>query len=153
MTGNVKTFLMKKFEEGARIGSKVDPVRVAREMKTLRNEDGEPMFNPEERKTAQQISSLFSRQTVALRHRRIDVEEIPEEDIEVAESKTAIDSIRSLMMDDMGKPSYPIVVGVGNICQLVENKKFDSLKLAVLREICNQLHLTTSGPLSEKRLF
>jgi len=153
MTGNVKTFLMKKFEEGARTGNKVDPVQLAREMKTLRNEDGEPMFNPEEWRTGQQISSLFSRQTVALRHRGTDVEEIPEEDIEAAESEIAIDSLRSLKMDDMGKPSYPIVVGVGNICELVKNKKLDSLKLAVLREICNQLHLTTSGPLSRKNTF
>ena len=40
MTDNVKAFLMKKFEEGARTGNKADPVQVAREMKTLRNEDG-----------------------------------------------------------------------------------------------------------------
>ena len=35
MTDNVKTFLMKKFEEGGRTGNKADPVQVAREMKTL----------------------------------------------------------------------------------------------------------------------
>ena len=34
MTDNVKTFLMKEFEEGARTGNKADPVQVAREMKT-----------------------------------------------------------------------------------------------------------------------
>ena len=44
ITDNVKTFLMKKFEEGARTGNKADPVQVTREMKTLRNEDGEPTF-------------------------------------------------------------------------------------------------------------
>jgi len=44
---DVKTFLMKKFEEGERTGNKADPVQVAMEMKTLRNENGEPMFNPE----------------------------------------------------------------------------------------------------------
>ncbi|KAJ7389756.1 hypothetical protein OS493_029176 [Desmophyllum pertusum] len=30
MTDNVKTFLMKKFEEGARTGNKADPVQAAR---------------------------------------------------------------------------------------------------------------------------
>ena len=146
-------FLMKKFEEGTRTGNKADPVRVAREMKTLRNEDGELTFKPEEWRTAQQISSLFSRQTAALRHRGIDAEEISEEDIEAAESEIAFDTLRSLVMDDMGKPSHPIIVGISNICELVKNKKLDSLKLAALKEICNQLHLTTSGPLSRKKTF
>jgi len=39
MTDNVKAFLLKKFEDGARTGNKADPVRVAKEMKTLRNEE------------------------------------------------------------------------------------------------------------------
>ena len=153
MTDNVKTFLMKKFEEGARTGNKADPVQVAREIKTLRNENGEPTFKPEEWRTAQQISSLFSRQTAALRHRDIDAEEIPEEDIEATESEMALDTLRSLLMDDMDKPSHPIIVGVSNICELAKSKKLDSLKLPVLKEICNQLHLTTSGPLSRKKTF
>ena len=145
MTDNVKTFLMKKFEEGARTGNKADPVQVAREMKTLRSEDGELT------RIAQQISSLFTRQTAALRHRGIDAEEIPEEDIEAAESEMAFETLRRLVMDDMGKPSYPIIVGVSNICELVKNKKLNSLKLTVLKEICNQLHTTTSGPLARKK--
>ena len=144
---------MKKFEEGTRTGNKADPVRVAREMKTLRNEDGELTFKPEEWRTAQQISSLFSRQTAALRHRGIDAEEISEEDIEAAESEIAFDTLRSLVMDDMGKPSHLIIVGISNICELLKNKKLDSLKLAALKEICNQLHLTTRGPLSRKKNF
>ena len=155
MTDNVKTFLMKKFEEGARTGNKANPVQVAREVKTLRNENGgqEIAFKPEERRTAQQISSLFSRQTAALRHRDIDAEEIPEEDIEATESEMALDTLRSLVMDDMAKPSHPNIVGVSSICEPVKSKNFDSLKLAVLKEICKQLHLTTSGPLSRKKTF
>ena len=70
MTDNVKTFLVEKFEEDVRTENKADPVQVAREMKTLRNEDGKLTFKPEEWRTAQQISSLFSRQTAAQRHRR-----------------------------------------------------------------------------------
>ena len=153
MTDNVKTFLMKKFEEGARTGNKADRVQVAREMKTLRNENRQPTFKPEEWRTAQQISSLFSRQTVALRHREIDAEEIPEEDMEATESEMALDTLRSLVMDDMDKPSHPIIVGLSNFCELAKRKRLDSLKLAVLKEICNQLHLTTSGPLSRKNTF
>ena len=79
------------------------------------------------------------------------MDEIPKEDIEAAESEMAFDTLRRLAIDDMGKPSHPIIVGVSNICELVKNKDLHSLKLAVLKEICNQLHLTTSG-LSRKRL-
>ena len=75
----------------------------------------------------------------------------PEEDNEDAESEMAFDTLRRLVMDDMAKPSHPIIVGVSNICELVKNKKLHSLKLTVLKEICNQLHLTTSGPLSRKK--
>jgi len=56
-------------------------------------------------------------------------------------------------MDDMGKPSHRIAVGVSNICKLGENNDLESLQLAVLKEICNQLHLTTIGPLSRKKTF
>ena len=87
-------------------------------MKTLRNENGELTFKPEEWRTAQQISSLFSRQTAALRHKDIDAEEIPEEDIEATEWEMARDTLRSLVMDDMDKPNHPIIVGVSNICEL-----------------------------------
>lgn len=111
MTDNVKTFWMKIFEDGARTVNKADPVQVAREMKTLRNE----------------------------------------EDVEATESGIAFDTLGSLMMDDMGKPSHPINVGVSNICELVKNKKLYSLKLAVLKEICNQPHLTTSRVSGNKK--
>ena len=95
MTDKVKTFLTRKFEDGLRTGNKADPVQVAREMKTLRDEDGQSTFKPEEWRTAQQISSLFSRQTVVQRHKGVDAEEILEEDIEAAESEVALSTLRS----------------------------------------------------------
>ena len=153
MTDKVKTFLTKKFEEGVRTGNKADPVQVAREMKTLRDEDGQSTFKPEEWRTAQQISSLFSRQTAVQRHRGVDTEVIPEEDIEAAESEMTLDTLRSLVMDDLCKSSHPIIVGASNVCELVKTKKLGSLKLAFLKEICEQLNLTTSGPLSRKKTF
>ena len=65
----------------------------------------------------------------------------------------ASDTLSSLIMDDMGKPSHPIVVGTSNICELVKTNKLGSLKLAALKEVCEQLHLNTSGPLSRKKTF
>ena len=79
------------------------------------------------------------------------MEDISEEGIEAKELEMSFDTLRSLEM--MGKPSHPIIVGVSNICELVKNLKLNSLKLAVPKEICNQLHLTTSGPLTRKKTF
>ena len=58
-------------------------------------------------------------------------------------------------MDDLCKLSHPIIVGASNICEfeLVKTNKLGSLKLAFLKEICEQLHLTTTGPLSRKKTF
>ena len=153
MTDNVKTFLMNKFEEGVGTGNKANPVQVAREMKILRNEDGKLMFKPEEWRTAQQISGLFSHQILVQHHRGIDSEEIPEEDIVAVESEMAFHALRGLVMEDMGKLSHPIIVGISNVCERVKDNRLGSLKLADLKEICQQLHLTTSGPLSKKKTF
>ena len=57
MTNNVKTFLMKNFEEGERAGNKADLVLVAKTI--LRNEYGELTFESEEWGTGQEISGLF----------------------------------------------------------------------------------------------
>lgn len=81
MTDNVKTFLMNKFEEGVKTGKKADLVQVARGMKILRNEDGKLTFKPEEWRTAEQISSLFSHQTLAQHQRVINSEETPDLDL------------------------------------------------------------------------
>ena len=153
MTDDVKAFLVKKFEDGARTGNKTNPVRVAKEMKTLRNEEGRLTLKPEEWRTAQQISSLFSRLTAALRQKGIEAEKIPVEDIEAAESEMALDTLRSLVMDDMGRPTHPVIVGTNTTCEFVKTNKLGSLKLAALKEICVQLDLTTNGPLTRKKTF
>jgi len=106
------------------------------------------------KRTAQQITSLFSRLTAALRHRGIEAEEIEAAEgcrIEAAESEMALDTLRSLVMDDMGRPTPPIIVGTSNICKFVKSNKPGSLKLATLKEICLQLDLATSGPLTRKK--
>ena len=122
-------------------------------MKTLRGKDGQSTFKPEEWRTAQQISSLFSRQTEVQRHRGVDAEEIPEEDIEATESEVALGTLGSLVMEDLCKSSHPIIVGVSNICELVKTNKLGSLKLAFLKETCEKLHLMMTGPLSRKKTF
>ena len=110
MHEKAKAFLEKRFEEGARTGKKSDPMQIAKEMKTIVTEHGQPAFSPEEWRTAQQISSLFSRLTAAQRQRGIDIGEIPEEDMEAAESEMTLKELWSLVMIDMERPNHPIVV-------------------------------------------
>ncbi|KAL9974162.1 hypothetical protein ACROYT_G011171 [Oculina patagonica] len=153
MTDNVKAFLIKKFDEGVRTGNKADPVQVAKEMKMLRNQDGQLTFKPEEWRNPQQISSMFSRHAAAQRYRGIAPEEITDEDIDAAVSVMALDSLKGLVMEDMERQGHPIIASGNNICDLVQTNKIGSLKLAVLKEICKDLNLLTSGPLSRKKTF
>ncbi|KAK3736571.1 hypothetical protein QZH41_003145 [Actinostola sp. cb2023] len=108
MSERVKAFLEFKFEEGARTGNKSDPVQLARELKTAKNEHGQLVFTPDEWRTAQQINSLFSRLTVAQRQR--GMEGVLEEDTEAAESEMALKDLRSLVMNDMESPNHPVIV-------------------------------------------
>ena len=96
-------------------------------MKILTNDDGRPTFLPEEYRTAQQISSLFSRLTSTQRQRFADAEEISEEDIEAAKAEMVLKDLRSLAIDDVKKTSHPIIVRGYNICELLKSNKLASL--------------------------
>ena len=61
MEDHVKNYLMQKFNAGARSGLMVDPAQVSREMKLAMDANGHSLFAPEEWRTAQQITSFFSR--------------------------------------------------------------------------------------------
>ena len=151
MTEKVNIFLEKKFEEGTRSGHKADPVHLAMEMKVLRNEDRQSLFTPEEWRSSQQISSLFSRMTVVQRQRGLGPKEITEEDIVAAESEIGFVTLRNTVMDDMALPYHPIVVGPNNVCELLISNKLGSLKLADLKEICEKLQLEVNGSSSRKK--
>ena len=96
-------------------------------MKILTNDDGRPTFLPEEYRTAQQISSLFSRLTSTQRQRFADAEEISEEDIEAVKAEMVLKDLRSLAIDDVEKTSHPIIVRGYNICELLKSNELASL--------------------------
>ena len=100
-----------------------DPVQLAREMKTLRNEDGQATFMPEEWRTSKQISNMLSRLKAAQRKQAIRTDEVSEEDVEAAESEEVVDDLMRLVMDDMDRASQPMNVGAINICELAKSKK------------------------------
>ena len=51
------------------------------------------------------------------------------------ESKVAFHAFRGFVIEQMGKPSHPIIVDASNVWELVKGNKLDSLKLAVNNEI------------------
>ena len=73
-------------------------------------------------------------------------DEVSEEDVEAAESEEVVDDLMRLVMDDMDRASQPMTVGAINMCELAKSKNLVSLRLALLKEICNEFQLTTSGP-------
>lgn len=92
MEDHVKAYLVQKFDAGARSGLKADPVQVSLEMKFVKDESGHSLFRPEEWRTAQQISSFFSRLSAKQRQTQTGQleevnKEIPEEDLEALESE------------------------------------------------------------------
>ena len=160
MTDRVKSYLVQKFDAGARSGLKADPVQVSREMKFAKDENGHSLFTPEEWRTAQQITSFFSRLAAVQRQKQVEEspledanEEIAEEDLEALESEIALDTLRIAVLLDTNVPRHPVQVGSKNICELSRANKFNTLKIAELREICQSLQLTVAGSPARKKSF
>ena len=61
MVKKAKDYLVQKFDAGTKTGLKADPVQVSREMKYVKDNSGQLLFKPDKWRTAQQITSFFSR--------------------------------------------------------------------------------------------
>ena len=81
MTDKTKTYLVNIFEHGSQIGHKVDPVQVSRQMKLEKDVDGKLLFKPDEWRTPQQISQLFSH--LAAAQKQVDKEDVAAEETEL----------------------------------------------------------------------
>ena len=112
---------------------------------------------PDEWRSAQQITSFFSRLSAIRRQKQTDQgqyeeanEEIQEEDLEAVECEIAIDGLRRAVIRDMTVPRHPIEVGKRNVCELSRAKKLHALKVAELKESCESLQV---GPPTRKKSF
>ena len=156
MAEKAKTFLVDKFDSGATRGQKSDPAQVAKEMKFARDASGKLLFHPQEWRTAQQISSFFSRLATLRRQKtpaRPGEEKADDEDLVAMESEYHLQEMHQVVFEDLGRPSHPIEVNSVNICQLLDLGNLCALKLVQLRDVCTQLNLQTPGPLTRKRTF
>lgn len=104
------------------------------------------LFQPDEWRTPQQISQLFSRLGAA--QKQVDKEDITAEELEVS-----LASLRNEVMQQVASPRHPVVVGTRNICHLVHHKKLGSLKIVDLQSICDHLNIEPSGSLRQKKSF
>ena len=146
MTDKTKTYLVNIFEHGSQIGHKADPVQVSRQMKLEKDVDGKLLFKPDEWRTPQQISQLFSRLAAAQK-------QVDEEDVAAEETELTLATLRNEVMEQVAIPQHPIVVGARNICQFVHEKKLGSLKIVELQSICDQLDTEPSGSLLRKKSY
>lgn len=128
-------------------------------MKFVKDKNGNLLFSPEWR-TAQQISSFFSRLSPIQRQKLAERgqleeprDEIPEEDLEALESEIVFNDLRQAVLLDMTMPHHPIEVGTRNVCELSTAKKLQTLKLAELKELCESLQLAVVGSPVRKKSF
>ena len=154
MGEKAKAFLLDKFNAGL-TGHKADPLQVAKEMKLSKDKDGNPLFSPEEWRTAKQITSFFSRMSALYKQHgaQIDVEELDEEDLIALETEEGLKILNEAVLNDMEPSLHPVIVQELNLCEMTGSAKLQKLKVTQLSDICKELQLKTSGPQNRKKTF
>lgn len=154
MGEKARMFLLDKFNAGL-TGHKADPLQVAKEMKLSKDKDGNPLFCPEEWRSAKQITSFFSRMSALHKQQgaQMDVEELDEGDLIALETEEGLKTLNEAVLNDMEHSLHPVTVNELNICELTGSGKLQTLKIAQLSDICIALQLQTSGPQDKKKTF
>lgn len=88
-SAKVREFLQRVFQEGEESGRKAMPIEVSQRMRSLRNEDGEKIFSPDEWLQPSQVNSYFGR--LSLNSKSSDIKDEPENDVHLREILQAID--------------------------------------------------------------
>lgn len=154
MGEKAKMFLLDKFNAGL-TGHKADPLQVAKEMKLSKDKDGNPLFSPEEWRSAKQITSFFSRMSALHKQQgaQIDDEELDEEDLIALETEEGLKILNEAVLNDMEHSLHPVTVNELNLCELTGFGKLQTLKIAQLSDICTTLQLQTTGTQNRKKTF
>jgi len=92
MTDKTKTYLVNIFEQGSQIGNKAHPDQVSRQMKLDKDVDVKLLFKPDEWRTPQQISQLFSRLAAAQK-------QVDEKDFAAEETELTLATLRNEVME------------------------------------------------------
>ena len=140
-------------------GNKEDPVKVANEMCSLRDDSGKLRFAPEEWRTAKQISSYFSRLAAAQRQNKAvgklldEAENIDENDLQAWDNKQRLRELQESLYDQVDL-RHPIIYHGHDICSLARRGKLQAkFKVDQLKEICDTFGVVIEGPVGRKKSY
>ena len=137
--------------------NKVDPIQVAREMQFARDDTGKSYFTPDEWRTAQQISSFFSklsaRQWQQQQELEADESDLEEEDFEAIVLAERMQTLHQHVHDAIDPPNHPVQVDNLDLCDMHQSRKLETLQLPQLWELCTTLQLKVQGSNFRKHTF
>ena len=142
-----RNYLESKFKVGEDIGLKLDPGKVARDMRYARNAEGQKDFSADEFLTAQQVQSFFSRRASKQRHsnEHESGQEVEQnDDLMAAEEEISGENVRSLVFKEVAL-THLIVYDIFNLCDMYSSSKLQKLNISMLRTICEHFDIQTGS--------
>ena len=145
-------------------GNKEDPVKVAQEMRVVREKSGKLYFSPDEWRTAKQISSYFSRLAAAQRRQEAagehlvqEAESIQECDIQALETEQQLRELEAAVyagVYDQVDLKHPVEFNGKELWSLAKEGKLKTkFTIEQLKEICYYLGLNIKGPIGRKQSY
>ena len=159
MTENVKSYLIQKFNRGAKEGNKADARQVEHDMKHARDARGELLFQPNEWRTSKQIVSFFSNLSKSQRKAGVEAgRPIPEclesDDEEPICQDANLKALQLLVENELQTVlDHPIMFLGNNLSKLGKQGKLQELRLNVLKEACFEFKVDFKGPKTRKDSF
>ncbi len=146
LSKNQKSYLTDLFLLGEQTRRKADPDEVAKSMRKAQHADGTLRFQNDEYLTSKQISSFFSR--LASKKSVPDTntsDDDGEEDEQLSAMKES--EFHQMRLDILNEISinHPILYDAYNICELASRNKLTKFSISMLKQICAQFDLDTSG--------
>ena len=140
-------------------GNKEDPVKVANEMRSLRNSSGKLRFAPEEWRTSKQISGYFSRLAAAQRQKKAvgqlldEAENIDENDLQAWYNEQELRELQGSVYEQVDL-RLPIIYDGQDICSVAKQGELPAkFKVDQLKEICDTFGLVIEGPTGRKKSY
>ena len=142
-------YLQSKFQYGEETGNKVDPADVSKDMRMVKDSNGQKLFTPDEYLTTRQISSFISREAARRRMKSMTAaaaEAEHDEDITHLAEEMNIEMLHEIVANSL-LFKHPLFFDDMNLsgCEIVKRKQLTNIKLQKLKEICEHLGIDTSG--------
>lgn len=131
-SNKVKEYLTAKFDIGEKTGDKADPMQVASDMRSAKDDGNSRLFTREEWLTKNQVKGFFSRLATGRRRRRnedIDINDAYAEKEEEEREKLLADIASEL------SPQHPIFYDTTDLCKCVKEDKLQKFNVTMLKTI------------------